>query len=117
MSKQLLPVYDTPMIYCPLSVLMRARIRDVAIVTTPDHQNQFKALLNDGSAWGPRFEYIVQQNPDGLARAFIPAERDAKSEYGADLHRLAKKNRWAVQERCVRGHGGFQGRDRHFRYL
>lgn len=73
-SKQLLPVYDKPMIYYPLSVLMLTGIRDIAIITTPEDQAQFKRALGDGSQWGLNFTFIVQQNPEGLAQAYIIAE-------------------------------------------
>ena len=73
-SKQLLPVYDKPMIYYPLSALMLAGIREVAIITTPEDQAQFQRLMGDGSQWGLQFTWIIQPSPDGLAQAYLLAE-------------------------------------------
>ena len=73
-SKQLLPLYDKPMIYYPLTVLMLAGIREIAIITTPGDQDQFKRLFGDGSSFGLSLSWIAQPSPDGLAQAYLLAE-------------------------------------------
>ncbi len=108
-SKQLVPIYDKPMIYYPLSVLMLAGIKEVLIITTPQDQQSFINLLGDGSDLGMRFEYVVQPSPDGLAQAFLLGEEFLDGEdaclvlgdnifYGHGLTRLLAQSVKNVKE-------------------
>lgn len=114
-SKQIMPVYDKPMIYYPLYVLMETGIRDILIITTPRDNEMFKALLGDGSQWGMNLEYKIQEEPKGLAEAFIIAEDFIGDDnvamilgdnlfYGGDLKEILKRANEREDESTIFGY-------------
>ena len=114
-SKQIMPVYDKPMIYYPLSVLMEAEVREVLIISTPRDITTFKALLGDGSQWGMKFEYKIQEKPNGLAEAFIIGEDFIGQDnvvmilgdnmfYGSHLPEILKKANQRDDESTIFGY-------------
>ena len=121
-SKQLVPVYDKPMLYYPLSVLMLAGIREILIITTPEEQSNFIRMLGDGSELGLHFEYVVQPSPDGLAQAFILGEAFIGKDdvclvlgdniyYGHDLVRLLESAVASVEQRSYATVFGYRVHD------
>ena len=114
-SKQIMPVYDKPMIYYPLSVIMEAEVREVLIITTPRDIDIFKNLLGDGTQWGMHFEYKVQEHPKGLAEAFIIGEDFIGNDnvvmilgdnmfYGSHLSKILKKANERDDESTIFGY-------------
>ena len=114
-SKQIMPVYDKPMIYYPLSVLMEAEVREVLIISTPRDIVTFKALLGDGSQWGMKFEYKVQEKPNGLAEAFIIGEEFIENDnvvmilgdnmfYGSHLPEILRRASFREEESTIFGY-------------
>ena len=114
-SKQIMPVYDKPMIYYPLSVLMEAEVREVLIISTPRDIVTFKALLGDGSQWGMKFEYKVQEKPNGLAEAFIIGEEFIGKDnvvmilgdnmfYGSHLPEILRRASYRDEESTIFGY-------------
>ena len=114
-SKQIMPVYDKPMIYYPLSVLMEAGIKEVLIITTPRDSETFKTLLGDGTQWGMKFEYKIQEKPNGLAEAFIIGEDFIKEDnvamilgdnmfYGSHLQEMLKRANERENESTIFGY-------------
>ena len=114
-SKQIMPVYDKPMIYYPLSVLMQAEIKEILIISTPRDVVTFKALLGDGSQWGMHFEYQIQEKPNGLAEAFIIGEEFIGNDnvvmilgdnmfYGSHLPEILKKANERENESTIFGY-------------
>ena len=114
-SKQIMPVYDKPMIYYPLSVLMEAEVREVLIISTPRDIVTFKALLGDGSQWGMKFEYKVQEKPNGLAEAFIIGEEFIGNDnvvmilgdnmfYGSHLPEILRRASYREDESTIFGY-------------
>ena len=114
-SKQIMPVYDKPMIYYPLYVLMEAGIKEVLIITTPRDNETFKKLLGDGSKWGMRIEYTIQEKPNGLAEAFIIGEEFIGDDnvalilgdnlfYGGDLKEILKRANEREKESTIFGY-------------
>ena len=114
-SKQIMPVYDKPMIYYPLSVLMEAQIKEVLIISTPRDAETFKTLLGDGSQWGMKFEYKIQEKPNGLAEAFIIGEEFIGKDnvamilgdnmfYGSHLSEMLKRANERENESTIFGY-------------
>ena len=109
-SKQIMPVYDKPMIYYPLSVLMEAGIKEVLIISTPRDAETFKTLLGDGSQWGMTFEYKIQEKPNGLAEAFIIGEDNVamilgdNMFYGSHLSEMLKRANERENESTIFGY-------------
>ena len=114
-SKQIMPVYDKPMIYYPLSVLMEAEIKEVLIISTPRDIVTFESLLGDGSQWGMHFEYKIQEKPNGLAEAFIIGEDFIENDnvamilgdnmfYGSHLPEILKRASQRDNESTIFGY-------------
>ena len=109
-SKQLLPIYDKPMIYYPLSVLMNAGIRDILIISTPQDTPRFEALLGDGHQFGVQLSYKVQPSPDGLAQAFIIGEEFIRV-FEEEARKVGDEVSFLAQGTIYPGHPGIRRRE------